>query len=141
MPAVPPLTHSLYSNNFDDSDDELTHEKKVAQAEYNKNSLDVHKAADQSSKSLEDFTSPVVRADQASLSNYQNNSMDIQHASRNPEASGPTSSTVARLLQSIENCVIDDIQRDGGNPPNIVGPEYPVIGTLNTCGLYYYNAF
>lgn len=135
------LTYSLLSNDADGLDDELTHVKKAARAEYNKNSLDIVKPVEQSSKSLEDFPLRVFSADQASLSNYQNNSVGIQQPSRyQAEDGSPNSSIVARLLQSIDNCVNDDIQRDGGNPPNIVGPEYPTTGILNqafysTCGL------
>ncbi|XP_061175389.1 antiviral innate immune response receptor RIG-I-like [Saccostrea echinata] len=122
--------NSLFSMKQDDSDDELTHEKKVAQAEYRQNSMNsLIEKEEQSSKSLEDFKLSVAIGGLSITSGDQNSDFSIQQPNSHQDYSSIHSSTVARLLQSIDNSVEENIQREGGSQPNIVGPECPAIET------------
>ncbi|XP_062594925.1 antiviral innate immune response receptor RIG-I-like [Saccostrea cucullata] len=122
--------NSLFSMRQDDSDDELTYAKKVAQAEYQKNSMNsLVEKEKQTNKSLENLKLSVASGGLSVSSSDQNTDLDIQQPSRNQEYSSIHSSIVERLLESMDNSVDRNIQREGGSKPNIVGPECPAIET------------
>lgn len=130
--------NSLYSDSGD-YDDEITHEKRRI-AEEQLNSLHSVQKREPEDKSIEDLGIPdtsgghtlsFVSTTGSRSTNLRANIQagDQENLSSIPSlSSGSTSSLVGRLLQSIENCVNEDLQREGGAVPNIVGPEHPIIG-------------
>lgn len=130
--------NSLYSDSGD-YDDEITHEKRRI-AEEQLNSLHSVQKRESEDKSIEDLgipdtsgghTTSFVSTTGSRSTNLRENIQagDHENLSSIPSLSGgATSSLVGRLLQSIENCVNEDLQREGGAVPNIVGPEHPIIG-------------
>lgn len=131
--------NSLYSDSGD-YDDEITHEKRRI-AEKQLNSLHSVQKREPEDKSIEDLgipdtsgghTTSFVSTTGSRSTNLRANIQagDQENLSSIPSLSGgATSSLVGRLLQSIENCVNEDLQREGGAVPNIVGPEHPIIDT------------
>lgn len=130
--------NSLYSD-FGDYDDEITQEKRrIAQEQLN--SLHSVQKREPEDKSIEDLgipdtsgghTKSFVSTTGSRSTNLRANIQagDQENLSSIPSLSGgATSSLVGRLLQSIENCVNEDLQREGGAVPNIIGPEHPIIG-------------
>lgn len=129
--------NSFYSDSGD-YDDEITHEKRRI-AEEQQNSLHSIQKREPNDKSIENLglpdtsvqTTSFVSTTSSRSTNLRANVQDGDQenlSSISPLSGGATSSLVGRLLQSIENCVDEDLQREGGAVPNIVGPEHPIIG-------------
>lgn len=133
------LTLNSFNSDSGDYDDEITHEKRRI-AEEQLNSLHSVQKREPEDKSIEDLgipdtsgghTTSFVSTTGSRSTNLRANIQagDHENLSSIPSLSGgATSSLVGRLLQSIENCVNEDLQREGGAVPNIVGPEHPIIG-------------
>lgn len=131
--------NSLYSDSGD-YDDEITHVKRRI-AEEEQNSLHSVQKREPEDKSIENLGTPDTSGFQTTGfvstggSRSTNLRTNVQGGDQENLSSisslngGATSSLVGRLLQSIENCVNEDLQREGGAVPNIVGPEHPIIGT------------
>lgn len=134
------LTLNSFYSDSGDYDDEITHEKRRI-AEEVQNSLHSVQKREPEDKSIENLgipdTSGVQTMGFVSIAGSRSTNLraNVQGGDQENLSSisslngGATSSLVGRLLQSIENCVNEDLQREGGAVPNIVGPEHPIIGT------------
>ena len=122
--------NSLYSNDSADYDDEITHLKRVNSK---KNSLQSTEEMDSISDiSLENLElSDPTRRQTASSAGLQNTNggegIDSIDDSMSSHCSVNTYQ-VSRLIRSLDGSVDNVLQQEGG-ALNIIGPEYPPIGT------------
>lgn len=138
-PSASLTLNSFYSDSGD-YDDEITLVKRRI-SEQEQNTLHSVQKQEPNDKSIENLgipdtsgiqTTSFVSTTSSRSTNLRSNIQRDDLSSLPPLSGGATTSLVGRLLQSIENCVDEDLQREGGAVPNIVGPEHPIIDFLDT---------
>ena len=121
---------SLHSNDSADYDDEITHLKRM-NSEINslQSTEEMESISDISLENLE--LSDPTRRKTTSSAGLQNTNGGEGFDSIQDSMSGHSSvnsSLVSRLLRSLDGSVDNVLQQEGG-ALNIIGPEYPPIGT------------